>query len=141
MARHYVVSVLALVAMAATTYAATETRINRAWAGGMQSIIDVPIANNVTGGWHLSIDFPHNVFQLDASCWADVAEMHAFEGEEKDRSMVVLKNPEHAPDLLEGTNLRFYFLAKTWKRRKGFTGTVNFVPSAYVGPMNMMLPE
>ena len=67
MARHYVVSALALLAVVAVTSAQLETGINRAWAGGMQGIVDVPIATNVTGGWHMKIDFRYNVHQLDVS--------------------------------------------------------------------------
>ena len=71
-------------------------------------------------------------FCLQASCWAEVAEMFEHVDGERDKSMVVLRNPPHATDLLEGTNLRFYFLAKTWKRRKGFRGDIEFIPSPYV---------
>ncbi len=48
--------------------------------------------------------------------------MHDEPGD-KARTMVVLQNPPHDPTLQPGT-YKFYFLAKTWKRRKGFGGDI-----------------
>ncbi|XP_072028652.1 uncharacterized protein [Amphiura filiformis] len=132
MARHFIIPVLVILTWVALSDA-LRTSVNRAWAGGFQGIVEFPVAEAVNAsGWHMKIDFDYNVFDFDASCWADLVEMHPEEGD-KTRSLVILKNPYHTPTLEAGM-FRFYFLAKTWKKRKGFQGDIEFFEGAYVPP-------
>lgn len=136
MARHFVTALLLL---SCVIYMASaerfETRINRAWAGGFQGIVDLPPwGSAVTGGWHIIISFPHNVFDFEA-CEVEVVDFNDHLDErfkERPRSQLILSNRDWNADLAADEPIEFKFLAKTWDRRKGFTGTVEFVNSPYV---------
>lgn len=134
MARHFVAALMLLVCVIHANNAELTTKVHRAWAGGMQGIISIPAVDTaVTGGWHMIIEFEHNIFEFEA-CEAKIVDFQEHMKKHKTRSMVVLSNRDWNPTLAAGEALEFKFLAQTWKRRKGFTGTIKFVPYPYVRP-------
>ncbi len=72
MACHFTFAVLIIATLAVpATLTGLRTTVKYAWAGGMQGVVRVPVASQVTDGWHMMIDFDYNVFDFDVSLLFD----------------------------------------------------------------------